>query len=458
LSGPAGILPGEGRGARGRPPAAAPGTGPLAFPAGFLWGAGTSAHQVEGGNRANDWWSFERQRGRIYGDDMSGDACRHWERFDDDFALAAADRHNAHRLSIEWSRIEPEKGRIDGAAIAHYHDVFASLKRHRLLPIVTLHHFTNPQWIAAEGGWENRATIERFLGFVRLCAREFGAEVDWWITVNEPEVLAFRGWSEGIWPPAKRDDSLALEVIAHLLEAHGRAYRVLHEEDRADADGDGRAVVAGFAKHYVRLEPEHGWSPLDVARTYFEHRVFNAAVLGAPRTGRIDLSIPGARAARRDVAELKDAQDFVGINYYTRWKVRALGAEPHVAARGARLNDLGWERWPAGIEHALGDAAAAGKPVLITENGSADAEDAMRREDLVATLALVHRAIVEGVEVRGYLHWSLMDNFEWADGYRGRFGLYAVDFSDPQRTRTARPSARLFAGIAAANAVDPSAR
>jgi beta-glucosidase len=335
--------------------------------------------------------------------------------------------------------------------------VFASLKRHRLLPVVTLHHFTHPLWVAAEGGFENRATIGRFVDFARFCAREYGGEVDWWVTVNEPDVLGFRGWSEGVWPPSKRDDSLALEVIANLLEAHALAYRVLHEEDRVDADGDGRAVVAGLAKHYVRLEPEHVWSPLDVARAYFEHRVFNEALLAAPRTGRIDLSIPGARAVRRKVAALEGAQDFVGINYYTRWKVRAVGPEPHVAARRARLNDLGWERWPAGIEHAVADAAKAGCPVLITENGCADAEDAMRREDLVATLVHVHRAISEGADVRGYLHWSLMDNFEWSDGYRGRFGLYAVDFRDPQRPRTARPSARLFAGIAAANAVDPAA-
>jgi beta-glucosidase len=270
-------------------------------------------------------------------------------------------------------------------------------------------------------------------------------------------VLGFRGWSEGVWPPAKRDDSLALEVMAHLLEAHGRAYRILHEDDRADADGDGRAVMAGFAKHYVRLEPERLWSPLDHLRAFFEHRVFNEAVLAAPRTGVIDLSIPGARGVRRELPELRDAQDYVGINYYTRWRVRALGPEPHVAARGARLNDLGWERYPSGIVPALRAAAVAGKPVLITENGSADAADAMRGEDLVATLAHVHGAIGEGVDVRGYLHWSLLDNFEWAEGYRGRFGLYAVDFRDPERPRTARPSARRFAGIAAAGAVDPAA-
>ncbi len=437
----------------GRGRDAAPGA-TLAFPPGFMWGAATSAHQVEGGNTRNDWWPFEREPGRIYGGDSSGDACRHYERFDADFALAAADHHNAHRLSIEWSRIEPEPDRIDGDAVAHYHAVFESLRRHRLVPIVTLHHFTNPAWIAARGGWESRDTIERFLSFVRFCAREYGAQVDWWLTVNEPEVMGFRGWSEGTWPPAKRDDGLALTVIGHLLEAHGRAYRILHEEDRTDADGDGHAAMVGFAKHFVVLEPEHGWSPLDRLRAYFEHRVFNEAVLHAPVTGRIDLSIPGAPAVRRQVPELEDSQDFVGLNYYTRWKVRAIGFEPHVTPPRAALNDLGWERHPAGIRTALAAAARAGKPIVITENGTADAEDAMRRADLTETLGHVHGAIRAGLDVRGYLHWSLMDNFEWADGYRGRFGLYAVDFRDPGRPRAPRASAALFAAIAAANAIE----
>src|SRR5437667_3619201 len=178
---------------------------PRAFPAGFMWGAGTSAHQVEGGNEWNDWWRFEQAHGPA-----SGVACRHWERYDDDFALAAADGHTMHRLSLEWSRIEPGRGRRDAHAIAHYHDVLASLRRHRLTPLVTLHHFTNPLWIADGGGWESRATLDAFDAHVRFCAREFGGEVDWWCTVNEPEVYAFRSYSEGLWPPAVRDDARAL--------------------------------------------------------------------------------------------------------------------------------------------------------------------------------------------------------------------------------------------------------
>ncbi len=431
---------------------------PMGFPPGFLWGAATSAHQVEGGNTNNDWWRFEQRAGAIAGGRGSGEACRHYERFDSDFALAAADGHNAHRLSFEWSRLEPAPGRFDPGAVAHYHAVLSSLKRHALTPVVTLHHFTNPLWIADSGGWESRTTIDRFESFVRFCAREYGGEVDWWCTVNEPEVFAFRGWSEGVWPPAVRDDSRALEVIANQLEAHGRAYRVLHSEDRTDADGDGLAARVGFAKHRVQLEPLRTWNPLDRLQAELEDRVFNVAVERAAIDGTIDLSIPGARSVRRTLPELKNALDWYGLNYYTRWLVRSASPVPHVARPGAACNDLGWELWPGGLEHALLAAGRLGKPVLVTENGVADASDQLRPAALLAFVEAMHAAMAKGVPVLGYLHWSLLDNFEWSDGYTGRFGLYGVDFEDPARPRTRRTSAEVFARIARANGITDAAR
>jgi len=423
------------------------------FPAGFRWGAGTSAHQVEGGNRWNDWWRFEQQPGAIRDGARSGDACRHWERFDSDFALAAADRHRMHRLSFEWSRIEPERGRIDALAVEHYHQVLASLRRHNLTPLVTLHHFTNPLWIADRGGWESRETIERFCDFVRFCAREYGGEVDWWCTVNEPEVYAFRAYSEGVWPPQKKDDAIALQVIANLLEAHGRAYRVLHAEDRTDADGDGRAAVVGFAKHWVGLVPHRRWWPLDWARAYFEDRLFNRAVYEAPVSGEIALTVPGVRGVRRRVPELEHSLDYAGLNVYTRWGVNAMDNDPHVARRGAPLSDLGWEIVPDIIAQGAHAAARTGAPVLVTEHGFADAADAFRPRALVESLLAFGRAIEGGLDAIGYLHWSLLDNFEWADGYFGRFGLYGVDFGDPERPRRRRRSAEVYARIVAENGI-----
>jgi beta-glucosidase len=426
---------------------------PTRFPEGFLWGAATSAHQVEGGNRWNDWWRFEQRPGAIRDGAKSGDACRHWERFDEDFALAAADGHRVHRLSLEWSRLEPERGRWSAEAVAHYHAVFASLRRHGLTPLVTLFHFTNPLWIADAGGWENRDTIARFCDFVRFCAREYGGEVDWWCTVNEPEVYAFRAYSEGVWPPAQRDDATALAVIANLLEAHGRAYHVIHDEDRADADGDGRAAIVGFAKHWVALVPHRRWWPLDAIRAWFEDRVFNRAVLAAPVSGTIGLTIPGVRGVRRHVPELAKSLDYAGLNVYTRWAVNAMDDNPHVARRGAPRTDLGWEIVPDIIVQGARAAARTGAPVLVTEHGFADAADRFRPRALVEALDALGREIARGLPVIGYLHWSLLDNFEWSDGYAGRFGLYAVDFGDPARPRTRRASAGVFAAIARANAV-----
>ena len=430
----------------------------LRFPAGFAWGAATSAHQVEGRNTANDWWRFEQRKGAIRGERSSGDACRHWELFDEDFARAAADGHNAHRFSLEWSRLEPARGQFDPGAVAHYHDVLASLRRHRLTPIVTLHHFTNPLWVADAGGWEARETVDRFEAFVRFCAREYGSEVDWWCTVNEPEVYAFRGWSEGVWPPAVHDESRALTVIAHLLEAHGRAYRVLKAEDRADADGDGEAARVGFAKHYTQLEPLRAWNPLDQLQAFFENRVFNEAVERAAVDGTIDLSIPGARSIKRSLPELKGSLDWYGLNYYTRWMVRSLAAVSHVTRAGVPRNDLGWEFWPEGFTRALVHAGALGRPVLVTENGVADEKDTMRPGAIVAFVEAMHTALDSGVEILGYLHWSLLDNFEWSDGFHGRFGLYAVDFDREERPRTRRASAEVLGCIARANALTDAAR
>ncbi len=424
------------------------------FPQGFHWGAATSAHQVEGGNRGNDWWRFEQRPGAIRGGARSGDACRHWERFDEDFARARGYGHTLHRLSLEWSRIEPEHGRHDAAAIAHYHEVFASLGRHGLTPLVTLHHFTNPLWIADAGGWEARSTLDRFDEFTRFCAREFGGEVDWWCTVNEPEVGAFRSYSEGVWPPGHRDDGRALRVMANLLEAHGRAYRILHDEDRADADGDGRAAVVGFAKHLPQFVPDRPWFIPDLVRASVEDRVFNTAVLHAAVTGDIALSIPGVAAVSRHVPELDRSLDYLGLNYYTRWRVRTFARVPHVARRGAPLNDLGWEVWPAGLVEAARRAAGAGVPVIVTEHGLADGADALRPRALVESLLGLGRAIGAGTPVIGYLHWSLMDNFEWSEGFAGRFGLEHVDFDDPARARTPRRSAGILARIAKANAID----
>ena len=416
-----------------------------ASPGRFLWGAATSAHQVEGGNDRNDWWDWEQLPGKIRNGDRSGAACRHWERYEEDLDLLRSMGLGAYRFSLEWSRIEPEQGRYDEAAIDHYRKVLLACRARAITPMVTLHHFTNPRWFAALGGWEIEKNIPHFARFARLAGERYGDLVDLWITINEPEVLAFRAYDEGAWPPGVRDRSRALLVMANLLEAHGLASAALRQTDRVDADGDGVAARIGVAKHWALLEPLRRWFPLDRISASIQHRVFNVAVARALSGQAIDLSIPGARPVRRRADALRGSSDFLAVNYYTRWMVSFFGKEPRRARPGAEVSDLGWEVYPEGLERALVDCAPYRLPLYVAENGIADAADRFRPAFIRESLAAVDRARARGVDVRGYFHWSLLDNFEWNDGFHGRFGLCEVDFKKADLPRIPRPSSKVLA-------------
>jgi beta-glucosidase len=420
----------------------------------FLWGVATSAYQIEGGITGNDWLAWEAQSGRIQEGARAGEACLSWERWEEDLDLVRGLGLNAYRLSVEWSRIEPERGRYDEAALRRYGAMLDGCRARGIEPVLTLHHFTNPAWFASAGGWEERANLDSFRRFARLAAERFGDRVDLWITLNEPEVYGFYAYDSGIFPPGIRDRSRALAVIANMIEAHGLAAREIHEADRADADGDGRAALVGAAKHWTLLEPRRPWSPLDRLASRWQHLVFNEAVVRALAGGAIDFRIPGARPVRREVEALAGSSDFLGVNYYTRWQVGALDRKTLTARPGAPVSDLGWEIYPEGLETVLRAMARFGLPLLVTENGIADAADRWRPEFIRASLDALDRARSSGADVRGYLHWSLFDNFEWADGYAGRFGLYRADFQNPRGPRIERPSARVYAAEVARRSHD----
>jgi beta-glucosidase len=411
----------------------------------FLWGAATSAHQIEGGNDKNDWWDWEQIPGKIRNGDRSGDACLSWERYEDDLDIVRSLGLDAYRFSIEWSRIEPDPGRYDEKALDHYRRVLLACRDRGITPMVTLHHFTNPRWFSALGGWEENKNVHHFERYARLAGEHYGDLVDLWITVNEPEVLAFHSYDDGVWPPGVEDRSRALEVIANLLEAHGLASAALRETDRTDADGDGTATLIGVAKHWAILEPFRRWMPLQHVSASVQHGIFNVAVGRALRGDPIVLTIPGARSVRRRVDALRGSSDFIGVNYYTRWLVTMSEKEPRHARPGATLSDLGWEVYPEGLERALTGCAQFGLPLYVTENGIADGADRLRPAFIRESLAALDRARAHGVDLRGYFHWSLIDNFEWDDGFRGRFGLCAVDFEKSDRPRSPRPSATVYA-------------
>ncbi len=409
----------------------------------FLWGVATSAYQIEGGSAGNDWADWERVPGMVRGGACAGEACGSWDRWERDLDRIIALGLNAYRFSLEWSRIEPEEGRFDEAALGRYREILAGCRDRSITPLVTLHHFTNPRWFLARGGWEERGNLALFERYARLAGERYGDLVDLWITVNEPEVYGFYAYDAGTFPPGVRDRARALRVIANLLEAHGLASQALRETDRADSDGDGHAVLAGAAKHWVLFEPRNRWSPADRVMAVAQHRVFNVAVARALTGGPIDLWIPGVPPVRRRVEALATASDFLGVNYYTRWQVGLGGSEAMTARPGAPVNDLGWEIYPEGLRIALRECARFRLPLLVTENGIADASDRWRSDFIRTSLTALDHARAAGADVRGYFHWSLMDNFEWHEGYAGRFGLYALDGAGP---RGERPSARVYAG------------
>ena len=415
------------------------------FPAGFRWGTATSAHQVEGNNVHNDWWVWEQQPGRIRHDDRSGLACNWWAAAEADFDRAAGLHQNAHRLSIEWSRVEPQPGRWDEEALDRYRQMLRALHARGIEPMVTLHHFTNPRWFAQRGGWERADAPSLFLRYVERVVPALGAYVPIWCTLNEPVGWVVSAYVTGRWPPGRRSLAAAVRVLGNLVRAHAGAYRAIHRLLPQ--------AQVGLA-HYLRLfDPADGRSRLDRAVAAAQDRFVNRAFLDAVTAGRVR-AFPWVAT----IPEAAETLDFVGVNYYTRDFVAFDLRAPHRLFGRNFLNphaphsDGGYgEIYPEGMYRALRLAQGYGRPVYVTENGLPDQDDDQRGDFIVSHLRAVRQAMQEGVDVRGYYHWSLVDNFEWVDGWSLRFGLIAID----QHTQERRPraSAGLYGEICRRNAL-----
>ena len=409
------------------------------FPEGFFWGTAAAAHQVEGGNHANDWWAWEQTPGHIKNGDRSDPACDHYERFAGDFDLLRSLHQNAHRLSLEWSRIEPAPGQFSKTAIQHYADVLQALRDRGMEPMVTLHHFTNPSWIADAGGWETPDTALRFANYAERVTNELGQLARYWVTVNEPTVIAYQGYVRGEWPPGKRDLGAAARTLVTLLRGHWLAYERIKMRQPE--------LQLGLAHHVRVFDPARFFAPQDRIVAAAFNRVFNNTLLQSLRRGR--LAFPLTRAGH--AGGPAPSQDFFGLNYYTRELVkfnRHYGAElfgERVLPVGAPRSDLNWELYPEGFYRVLRSLQREGLPIFVTENGIADAADVRRPDFLLTHIGAMLRAIHAGVPVRGYFHWTCFDNFEWAEGYSAKFGLIACD--PVTQERRLRPSARLYAEI-----------
>lgn len=421
--------------------------GRLEFPAGFLWGTASAAHQVEGGNRNTDWWAWEQVAGRIRDGSRSGIACDHWNRYEEDFDLAARLATNAHRLSVEWAKVEPREGQWDPAAIAHYRSVLTALRARGITPMVTLHHFVNPAWLSEQGGWANPGVVALFGRYAARVAAELGDLCRMWCTVNEPAGLAYQAYLQGYWPPQQTSPAAALKVLRHLLLGHAAAYWALHAAQPT--------AMVGIP-HYMRVfDPADPRSRLNRAAAGIRHKIFNQLVLEALTSGRMGL--PAGLGS--GLEKVRDTFDYLGVDYYFRDRLAFDLSRPGEAFGRAMTPDglepgaPFWqgEVYAEGLYRICMDLVKYGKPIYITENGFLDSGDARRLGNLVRHLEALWRAIRDGAPVRGYLYWSLTDNWEWAEGFAARFGLIHVDFGTQQRT--VKASGEVYGRICQANAI-----
>jgi beta-glucosidase len=413
----------------------------LEFPRDFVWGTATAAHQVEGENRHNDWWAHEHARWTNAAE-PSGQACDHYLRFADDFRLLRDWGHNAHRLSIEWSRIEPAEGEIVPAEIEHYRVVLSTLRELGIEPWVTLHHFTLPLWFARRGGFSQASNLDAFQRFVEIVAREFGDLVSHWCTINEPTIHAEMGYRYGYFPPRLQDDDLAARTLGNLFRAHALASEALraHAALRPEIG----ITLAMQANEPYRLDSRE-----DRAFAARREEETSGVSCRALRTGVF--AYPEREP--EEIAGLTGSSTFVGVQYYSRMRWDAASGTFALPEPRRELSHMGWEIYPEGFAPVLHRAAETGLPIYVTENGVAHDDDRVRVEYIADHLAEVDRVRREGVDVRGYFYWSAMDNFEWNFGYRPRFGLIEID----RRTleRRPRPSAYFFAETARSGTVTP---
>lgn len=402
------------------------------FPPNFLWGAATSAYQVEGNNVNSDWWEWEKRSGLK---ETSGEACRHYQLYRQDFALAKSLNHNAHRLSLEWSRIQPQEDLFLQKEIEHYQDVISALIEQNLEPVVTLHHFTNPLWFAKKGGWQNKNLIAYFLGYVKNIVQALAERVHFWVTFNEPMVYATHAYVLGIWPPQKKSLSKAWVVANNLISSHIEVYKLIHQIYQQKKCP---SPLVSIAKNIQAFVPCN-LSFKNKLAVYLRHKYFNLEFV------------------RRLVK--KKSLDFIGINYYARSLVEVEKFRPkNLFLDTCRKNhfplpknSLGWDIYPQGLYDLLLEFKRYNLPLFILENGICTTDDTLRWNYIQQHLEKLHRVMAGGLEVWGYIYWSLLDNYEWEKGFGPRFGLIEVDYQTYQRR--IRESARKFAVVCANNAL-----
>lgn len=410
----------------------------FSFPPGFLWGAATAAHQVEGNNVYNDSWLLEHLPGTIYVE-PSGDACDQYHRYREDIALLAELGFTMYRFSLEWSRIEPEDGEFSLAALEHYRRVLAACHEHGITPMLTYHHFTSPRWLMAAGGWEDDRTPGKFARFCRRATDHLGDLIGLACTINEANI----GPVLGALVPGLMDDAPRSEFWASAAAAFGIPpdrfapfQYVVSERSRA-------TILAAHHAAVEAIKSGAGHFPVGITLALQD---FQPVPAGEELAARWNWEINDR------YLESVRGDDYVGVQVYSRARVGPEGALPPEA--GVELTQMGYEFWPEALEACIRRAVAvAGIPVIVTENGLSTTDDSRRIAYVQRALDGVTACLRDGLDVRGYTYWSALDNYEWALGYRPTFGLIAVDRST--QTRTAKPSARWLGDLARRHSGSP---
>lgn len=411
----------------------------------FLWGVSSSAFQIEGAPAA-DWaeWKVKDHRDR----EARLRGVGHREREQTDLALLGEIGVNAYRFSVEWSRVVPARGEWNAAEVERYVRICDHLRERGIEPVVTLYHFTSPAWLKREGlDWTHESFLSQFLGFATEIVKALAGRVRLWITLNEPNVQAAGGFLAGVTPPGRRGFSGAHRALANMLRAHARLFEVIHA-----CSPEGAAV--GIALNMLCFAPDNSRSRMDRWAADTAERLYNGALIDAFQTGVLALRLlPWSRVT---VLPVRDRLDFLGVNYYSRAHV-GFSVFHHRRPRhfwedrsGRGLTAMGWEVYPQGLSDVLEQAATLGVPLLITENGAAESEDARKISYLRDHLEEVERCRARGMDIRGYFWWSLLDNYEWLMGLGPRFGLYHVDYDTLERTAT--DAAAEFARLSPARA------
>lgn len=408
---------------------------PIRFPSSFLFGSATAATQIEGGDTNSNWYAWSLA-GRIHNGESSIRAADHWNRVEEDIDLMKQLNHQIYRMSIEWSRIEPKKGEWSKEGIRHYREELSQLKQADIEPLVSLHHFSSPQWFEEMGGWTNPDSVDCFVRFVDKVVEELGNLVSEYCTINEPNVLVTGAYIDGNFPPGHKDDIKGYFTAAkHLILAHLQAYRRIHAIRREK--GFEGATKVGFAHHAAVLTVDSKNPLTQLSRKmmdYSFHQIFERGFVEGKLLIPIGSGYPQGKGR---------FCDFLGINYYSRhiiknsWNPAMLFGQVTVdeSLREDQKNDMGWELYPQGLFEVMEPLYRRYElPMYITENGIPDQRDAKRARFIYNHLQQVERLLVSGVDVQRYYYWSLMDNLEWHDGYWPRFGLITVNYETMERS------------------------